>query len=105
MGVLHVIEARERELTQNGNAAYPLMVASGTSGFNDGTLTTSTSSAEYTLADNTRYVTIIPTVGVHIKIGEGSQTATTSNFFVPAFVAFSFEVTTGTSRKIAAIEP
>ena len=105
MGVLHIIEAKRGELTQVGNAAYPLLKASGANGFDDGTLTTSTSSASFTLADTTRFVTIVPTVGCHIEIGEGTVTATTSNFFVPANTLFSLEVTAGTSRKIAAIEP
>ena len=89
MATLHIIEgakAGSQNLTALPVHAFPA------SGIPHSTLTTSSASASHTFNSKESLITLISTGNVHIQIGTGSVTATTSDLLVPAYTIFSFKL-------------
>lgn len=86
--------------------ASPIAVHEFTSsGITHTSVATSGTSASATLPATVRWVTLRPTVPMHVRIGIGAQTATTADFLLDAYEVWSFSVEPGASYTIAAIEP
>jgi hypothetical protein len=102
MGTLYILEGETA--SHRGNLSYPLHRVQPSVGLNASTLAISGTSASHTLDDQSRFVTLIADQDMHIAIGTGSATATTSDFLIPAYTVFSLDFEDGTNRVIAAIE-
>lgn len=60
-------------------------------------VTSSSASIASVLGEQTRQVRVVSSVACHVKIGDGSLTATTSDAYLPAAVVDYFTVTPGQS--------
>lgn len=89
MATLHIIEGRKPGIGRDYGNALPLH-AFPIAGIPHATVSTSGTSASHTFDGDEKLVTLICTGDVHIKIGSGSVTATTSDLFLPANTYFSF---------------
>ena len=89
MATLHIIEGRKPGKGRDYPNALELH-AFGVDGIPHATVTTSGTSASHSFDGDEKLITLLATGNVHIKIGTGSVTATTSDLYLPAFTYFSF---------------
>lgn len=104
MATLHIIEGAKAGYDGNGPLAVHSFPASG---IPHATLSTSGTSASHTFDAKETLVTLICTGDVHIKLGTGTVTATTSDLYLPGFTYFSFELDydlDNETMKLAAID-
>jgi len=89
MAILHIIEGSQAATGKGGTVPvhrFPL------SGIPHATLTTSGTSDSHSFNGKEKLITLISTGDVHIKLGSGTVTATTSDMYLPGYTYFSFEI-------------
>lgn len=91
MATLHIIEGGKPGGDRSANGPLPIH-SFPLSGIPHATVSTSGTSADHTFDGDETLITVICTGAVHLKLGSGSVTATTSDFYLPADTYFSFEL-------------